>query len=179
MMIKANPFVTRQTQSSPYGYFQGTWEELEALVTKHLAEARPGYRDGVLLVPVPPDGFFSSTVSVTKDTPLTASFVARRPNEEPYIKVNASGGSKQPAVAVDIVLYRHDVLAEGNEHSCDADYEIVSINARVTVEPEPMHPLTMARNMLYLPGGTKATYTAEEFAEAVHYWSSRCMLSGS
>jgi hypothetical protein len=36
-----------------------------------------------------------------------------------------------------------------------------------------MDPLTMARNMLAKPGGTPCDYTAEQFAEAVWYWSRR------
>ena len=38
-----------------------------------------------------------------------------------------------------------------------------------------MHPVAMARNMLGLPGGSEATYTAEEFATAIVYWSTRAM----
>jgi len=177
MKIKINDFVTRQTETSPYAHFTGTWEELEALVTKHFDKAHQGYRPGVLLVPVPADGFFSTTIDVTPETRLEASFVARRPDEAPYVKVVADG-KKQAALYVDIVLYHKDVLAEGNEATTDADYEIVSINARVTEAPEPMHPLTMARNMLVLKGGTAASYTAQEFAEAIVYWSSRCMVKG-
>ena len=88
------------------------------------------------------------------------------------------------------MLYRRDVLLEDYERErsegrdakledfvgTDCEWELVSINARPTPEPEPLTPDTMARNFLELPGGTKADYTAEEFARAILYWSCRAML---
>ena len=41
-----------------------------------------------------------------------------------------------------------------------------------------MTPMAMARNFLALPGGTKAEYTAAQFAEAIIYWSTRAMHGG-
>jgi hypothetical protein len=38
--------------------------------------------------------------------------------------------------------------------------------------------MAMARNFLVLPGGTKAEYTAAQFAEAIIYWSTRAMHGG-
>ena len=37
-----------------------------------------------------------------------------------------------------IVLYRHDVLVEGNDAETDCDWEIISINARLTEGDEPI-----------------------------------------
>jgi len=176
MTIKTNPFVRRQTKSSKFAHFEGTWEELERLTETHISEAKPGYRDGVVLVPVPPDGFFTSVVEVTTDSKLWASFEPRRRGEDPLVQVTARGNAKTPAAAVDIVLYRHDVLAEGNEHSCDADWEIVSINARPTKEDVPMDPVTMARNFLQMEGGTKGEFSADDFAKAIVYWATHCQV---
>ena len=53
---------------------------------------------------------------------------------------------------MEIALYRHDVLAEKNEQSTDAEWEVVTVKARVSEGPEPMTPYTMARNFLELPG---------------------------
>ena len=36
-----------------------------------------------------------------------------------------------------------------------------------------MDPVTMARNFLEKPGGTFAPYTAQQFAEAIWFWSIR------
>lgn len=173
--IKTNPFTHRQTPDSSFGHFNGSWEELEALVLSHFDKAKPGYRDGVVLVPVPPEGFMSSILKVSGDTSLWASFGPRRKGEAPFIQVVAKGtGSKVPATHVDIVLYRHDVLVENSEHSCDADWEIVSVNCRVTEEETPMDPVTMARNFLHLEGGTKGDFSAEDFAKSIIFWSTHC-----
>lgn len=172
--IKTSNFVRRQTPDSKFAHFEGSWEDLESLVLENLGEAQPGYRDGVVLVPVPPNKFKSSVVKVTSDTHLWASLEARQNQETPVITVVARGVPKTPAVAVDVVIYRADVLAEDNDRSTDADWEIVSVNARVTEEPEPMDPVTMARNFLRLAGGTKGSFTAEEFAKAIMFWATHC-----
>jgi len=171
-IISINNFALRQTEDSEYSHFAGTFEELVGLVEAHFAEAKPGKRDGVVLVSLPPERFFSGVVEVTEETELTAKFEARRKGEDAYIQVTAKG-VKLPAKNVDIILYSHNELDE--DASTDAEWEIVSINARPTEEPEPPTPVAMARNMLELPGGTKAEYTAEEFARSIIYWSTRAM----
>jgi hypothetical protein len=173
--IAISQFVRRQTTNSPYAHFKRSWEELRHLVEEYFGAAQPGYRDGVVLVPVPPEGFWASTVEVDATTKLKATFGARQNGEDPFIQVVAEG-AKQPAVAVDIVLYRADVLAEDNDRSSDADWEVININARLTEEPEPMDPMTMARNMAHLPGGTEGKFTAWQFVESILYWSKRCRV---
>lgn len=174
--VGVNAFIRRQTPESKFSHFAGTWEELVALVEQRFHFSKPGYRDGVILVPVPPIGFYTDVVEVTPETKLHATFEARANGEVPFIQVVAVGGEKLPALAVEIVVYRHNVLAEDGDASTDCEWEIISINARPTEDPEPLTPMAMARNFLeqYL-GGTKATYTAEEFAEAIVYWSTRAM----
>jgi hypothetical protein len=172
--IATNPFVTRQTAESRFAHFDGSWPELEALVLEHFDEGRRGYRDGVMLVPVPPERFYSTTVEVGPDTKLGARFEARQQGEEPVLSVVAHDLPKQPAKAVDIVLYSHGVLAEDGDASCDAEWEIISVNARVTEAEEPMDPVTMARNFLHLAGGTKGKFTAQQFAETIIYWATHC-----
>ncbi len=174
-LVAVGSFVKRQTPESRYSHHQWHWDYIADLVAANMKYAKPGYRNGVMLVPVPPDGFFCGVVEVTKDTPLYAKFESRRMPEDPYIVIEAAGGEKLPAKAVEIVIYHHDVLAENNEADTDAEWEIVSINARPTLWPEPMTPMAMARNMLQLPGGTKAEYTAQQFAEAIVYWSRHAM----
>jgi len=168
-----NTLALRQTPESKYSHFAGTWEELKSLVEGNFGQAKPGYRDGVILVSVPAEKFFSGVVEITPDTPLRAVFSARRKGEDPYVQVEAVGGEKLPAKVVEVICYRHDVL--GSDASTDAEWEVVSLNARPTDEPEPPTPVAMARNLLELSGGTKATYTAEELARSIIYWSKRAM----
>lgn len=174
--IACNNFLKRQTIDSPFSCFLGTWDELEQLALAHFETRRPVIQDGKpradqVLVSVPPDGFFAGTVEVTSNTPLIATFVQRRLDERPYIQIEAKG-EKAAARTVELVLYRHDVLAAENSASTDADWEIISINADASgLGKQPLHPVAMARNFLHLPGGTPAVYSAEEFAIAIDYWN--------
>lgn len=134
-------------------------------------------RKGVLLVKVPATGFYSGVAQVTPETQLRAVFTSRRPEEEPFIQIEAIGGAKLEAKNVVLVFYRRDLLGK-DASTVDADWELVSINARPTDEDEPPTPMAMARNQLGLPGGSPAQYTSEEWAESVRYWSTRAMIAG-
>lgn len=192
--IAASDFVKRQTPESKFSHFSGTWGQLEKLVYDCFQIARnvhKGYRDGVLLVDVPVEGFMSSVVNIQeglKDGSIKAIktvFKPRQEGEQPYLQVYAIG-SKQPAKKVQIVLYRHDVLAEGNEQSQDSDWEIISINASPIDKDVPMDGTTRARNILKLKGGTDVKLgdkTAEELvafikdsAESSLFWSQHIMV---
>jgi hypothetical protein len=174
--IAINPFVLRQTPGSPYTHFDGGWEKLVILVHENLDRSTQGYKKGVSLVPVPAEGFWSSTIAVTSETKLRALFSARREGENKFVSVRATG-KKEPAKYVFVVLYSREVLDENDEGSdSTAAWEIVSINGRQTEEEEPMHPLTMARNFLELPGGTKGEYTPEQFAKAIVFWAEHVLV---
>lgn len=85
----------------------------------------------------------------------------------------------EPVLYCKAVCYSAKALMENNgQRSTDKKWEIITIIGSST-EHEPMHPLTMARNMLELVGGTKSEYTAKEFAEAVHYWSTHIKVKGT
>jgi len=175
--IGINPFVRRQTADSRFSHFDGALERVIGLGRDFFDKAKPGYRDGVVLVAVPAAGFFSGVVELTPETKLRTTFVARQPGEDPVKVTEAIGAEKLPALHVELVLYRRDVLLEDGPDAAPsgADWELISINARPTPEPEPLTPDAMARNFLVLPGGTKADYTAEEFAQSILYWSCRAM----
>ena len=167
------------TPGQPYSFCEISCAELLKRVKWNMDRAKQGYRDGVLLVPIEPEGIFSSTVRVTDENRhlLRTVFEARRDGEEPYRKT-VIDAPKSPAKFVDVVLYRNDVLAEGKENSdLTADWEVISVNARLTEEQEPMTPMTMARNFLVLAGGTKGDYTSEQFAKSIVFWSQHSMAT--
>jgi hypothetical protein len=170
MTIKCSEFVKRQTSDSQFSHFSGSWEQLEKMVELNRTKGVQGYRDGVFLVPLPAEGFFTGIVEIKPDTKLIATFEARRDGEDAFINVTAKG-NKLPAKHVDIVIYSRAVLQENNEATTDADYEIVSINARSTNKPTPMDPVTMMRNFFELKGGTKGEFSAQDFAESIRFWS--------
>ena len=178
--VACGEFVKRQTPESGYSHFEGTWEELEDLVQAVMLEPnniKEGYRDGVILVNIWSYGFRSAIVALNEKTKLTTNYAPRRLGEDSFLRISAKA-DKQEAKYAQVVLYRHDVLAENNERETDAEWEIVCIKARVTEEEEPMDPYTMARNFLHLKGGTKGDFSAEEFAKSIVYWNNHTMCTG-
>lgn len=125
-------------------------------------------------------GFFLPTAKLEEDLPLRAHATRRQAGEDLHVEVfldseDAKRFKIEPEIAkfVKIVCYSADALLENNgERSTDCDWEIVAILGS-KAEQEPMTPLTMARNFLEKPGGTKSEYTAKEFAEAIYYHSQR------
>lgn len=188
--VACSEFVKRQTPESGYSHFDGTWDELAQIAEELIMTGKQGYKKGVLLIPVPEfdidlhgsktpllNRFYSATVSIQEDTKLKASYAPRQPGEAPFLRISAKA-KKQPAAACEIILYHKDVLAEDNDRSTDAEWEVICIKARSSTEEEPMDPYTMARNFLHLKGGTKAEFTAEEFAKSIVYWNNHCMTVG-
>lgn len=180
-------FVRRQTPESRYAHFDGSWDELVTLVRQQWPHARPSpHNPQVRLVPVPAPWlprFYASTITVTPDMTLQAEFSPRVPGEDAYIQVCAPDASKTPAQRAEIILYSHDVLAADGDAppTREADWYIVSVNAYISDQDEPMNPMTMARNLLGLKGGTRpeTPYSPEEFARAIVYWSKHVRASGS
>ncbi len=184
-MIAINPFVRRQTESSPFTHWTLTDEELLRRVRSAMGEGHfeQGYREGVRLVHVEPDGFYSPVVELAAGDVLVGSFTSRRDGEAPRKQVHVSreGRTKSRAAFVDVVVYHHDVLAADGDNSTDEPWEIVSVNARITPEDAPIDPDTLIANHFDLSGGTATNMTPEQFEaalrESVLYWRGRALLS--
>ena len=166
----------RHVPGGKHTWYEGTPEELLDLVRAGWSRRRPGAgRDGldkVVLVPVDPAGFVSSTVLVDESTVLHAVYDRRQAHEEGFVRVTAEGPREEVNFA-SVVMYSADTLLENDgSRSGDFDWEVVCLIAGPVAE-EPMDPLTMARNMLEKPGGTYCAYTAAELAASIWYWASR------
>ncbi len=178
-------FVKRQTEKSPYNYFDGTWSELVHMINEEWERCTVSpHNSSVLLFSVPKafvSRFYTSLIPVDPELPLEAVFKARTSEESPFIQVTTPKGEKRRAQRVEIILYSHEVLEKDGDapEVREADYYIVAINAYATEDPEPMRPMTMARNFLGLTGGTEpeVPYTAEEFARSIVFWSQHVRLS--
>lgn len=176
----------RQTPASEFTHWTLTEAQVLALVDENFNKRKPGYREGVVLVPVPPEGFFSPVVILKEGDKLIGEYKARRPGESPRKSVHAiNNASKTPAVGVDVILYHRDVLAE-DEDAMDltgAEWEIVSVNARVTEEEQPIAPMTLLANHFHLDGGTKTGMSPAEFERALEasvlYWKDKALLACS
>jgi len=188
MKIGVNKFVERQTKDSNFSYFDGSWEDLIELTESYFTHQKEGYRDGVILIPVPPLNFYSSVLEMDDTIDIEVNFEARADGEDPFLFVTAQGAEKAPAKRVEIILYRHDVLDEDGDCSTDAEWEIVCINASPSEKEIPMDPMTRARNILHLAGGTDAKIedlTKDELielvknmAEEIVFWQTHVRTGG-
>jgi len=173
MQIGISEFVKRQTKESQFTHFNGTWDELVELLN-HLQKAddfidvKDGYRDGVKLISVNPNKFYTYTdFPMFEGMNLDAQWgkTAGREHEAPKLQVQILE-SKVKCRYVDIILYRKDVLEEDGDPVTGAEWDIVSINGRLKKDPKPIDPMTIVRNWKHLPGGTEMKgRTAEDVLE--------------
>ena len=184
MKIHLNSFCSnRQTEDSPLTHWEISNTRLVELATAELESGRTkaGYRDGVVLVSVDPAGFKTGIVELNDGDQLVGEYKSRREGEAARISIYVAGDKgKQPAKMVEVVLYRHDVLAENNENETDSEWEIVSVNGHPTPEPAPIAPNTLMHNHFGSDGGSNTNMTAEEFEaamkESFEYWKNKGMM---
>lgn len=186
MQIIVNSFARGRhfVDGKPFSRFYGSEDDLLARVREAFDSQKPGYRPGVILVPIRPEGCEAGVVRLHEGITMHAEFTARRPGEEPRLQITAEG-EKIPAVAVDVVLYSSKTLAEDGDNELPADdgnWEVVSINGRGTVEEEPIPPQALIANHFQLSGGTATGMSAQEFEEAlkksVLYWKDKALAHG-
>ena len=185
-MIHINSFVKRQTKESRFSYFAGSENELGILVRDHFESGTQGYREGVLEVSVPANGFFSGIVELQEGDKLIGGFDPRYPGEAARKWIAVPGSRKMPAKSVTIILYSSKLLAEDGDNELDDEennWEIISINASPCVSGhEPMHPDTLMANHFGESGGTDTEMTPEEFVESLAqsraFWKNKAMCAG-
>ena len=179
MKIAFSEFVRRQTKRSSHSYTTLSDRRVISLVESNFHRARPGYRRGVVLVPVPCEGFFTATVQLQEGDLLEGGFFPRVSGEMPRKGLRACKGGKSPAKYVEIVLYSRETLEEDGDVSSGADWEIVSINASLGEGPEPIPMDALLYNHFHVSGsndgGTSMPETSpEEFVEMLResflYW---------
>jgi hypothetical protein len=166
-----NSFVRRQTKWSSFSHWEVTDEEVLARIQSNWERRKPGYREGVVLVPVDPEGFFSSIVILKDGDKLAGVYEPRVPGEKPRKRTFVPGGQKTPAQSVDIVLYSKAALAEDGD-APEFDWNIISVNAGITQDGNmPMTAGTLMANHFHQKGsndgGTSTGMTNDEFVEAL------------
>ena len=182
--------ILRHREGTGHSYYDGKQSNVTQMVKDRWEDRVPGdgetgYRRKVL-VRVPADGFVCPTIDIEHFAgSIRSRFIdtevrCRQDGEDLFVSDSVQKKTldylslqQDKPVYVDIVLYSADALTEnGGERSTNRDWEIVCVIAS-PVENEPMEPLTLARNFLEKPGGTKSTYTAQQFAESIYYWSQK------
>ena len=110
-------------------------------------------------------------VKIDESTKLEAIVTKRRKNEDHYIQIKAIDVTPLKTERVELILYRHDDLAENNEQSTSANWELIAFQAIPSgLSSIPMGPITMMRNQLQLKGGTKGNYSSNQWAESIKFW---------
>ncbi len=171
---------SRHRPGTGYSFFAGYADsDVVDLVRRNWVSAIPGDGENDLkrkvVVPIPAENFYCTSVNLTKDMVLHSEVYEH--NQDLAIKTVAKAEAV-PAKFVNVVCFSAEsVLAGFGERSCDSDWEIVVILA-AEAQHVPMHPLSMARNLLEAPDAVASKYTAREFAESVLYWSQRVQVSG-
>ena len=181
--VSVNEFVRRQVKGHGKTYADRlSFEQIAENAQEQLASGDYtfGYRDGVVVVQITKNllpHFICPFVKINEDTKLRAQVVRRRSEEETYIQIRALNGTKLKTGSVDLILYSHDVLAETDEQTSDAGWELISFHAIPEgIADMPMGPVTMMRNQLHLTGGTKAHYESEAWAKSVKFWQEYAVL---
>tara|TARA_Y100000590_G_C15383946_1_gene887467 strand:- start:103 stop:675 length:573 start_codon:yes stop_codon:yes gene_type:complete len=180
--VTLNNFVLRQNKESGKTYSDLSFDEIAKYATQQLEKDNyiNGYREGVLLIPVEPHmnkHFVCPFTAIDEKTTLKAKSVKRRPNEQPYIQIRATSGKLCKTGKVDLILYHNSVLKETDEHTEGAEWELISFHSIPEgVNEMPMGPVTMMRNQLELPGGTKGEYSSKKWAESVDFWQKYAIL---
>jgi hypothetical protein len=175
-----NDFVRRQTADSPFSHFEGDWDYVLDIAIDNFDRRKTAYRDGVINIPVPPQGFFSPVVKLAEGMEITGEYKPRRKGETPRLNIRAKGG-KTPAVAVELDFYRKDVLEESGDNSTAAEWELVNVRA-MAFEDEPMNPATLMHNHFGSDGGTDTKMSPFEFQaalrESFEFWKDKAMVDG-
>ena len=180
--VGLNSFVKRQTKGSGKTYSTLSFE----IIRKHaedqlrLKKYRSGYRNGVILVSVDSTNlkkFICPIVRINENTIFETEPIRRRNNEEIYLSTKALNGKPVKIGAVDLVLYRNDVLQETHEEETNKEWELISFHAIPKgIKELPMGAITMMRNQLCLRGGTKGHYSSKQWAESVYFWQQYALL---
>tara|TARA_R110002060_G_scaffold34100_2_gene44929 strand:+ start:94 stop:651 length:558 start_codon:yes stop_codon:yes gene_type:complete len=180
--IHANSFVKRQSSESRFSHFDGSWRQVVEITASNFVNATAGYRDGVVLVSVDPEGFFSGVRELYDGEPIWGKYESRREGEEPRKVIMTGSRDKIPAKSVDIVLYSSDVLSEDNSNELPAEegnWEIVSVNANPFDSEMPIAPETLMHNHFGSDGGTITNLSDSEFVamlrKSFDFWKNKAM----
>tara|TARA_B100001250_G_C19384183_1_gene607586 strand:+ start:7 stop:564 length:558 start_codon:yes stop_codon:yes gene_type:complete len=177
MKVSVNDFVRRQVKGSGKTYsIILSFEEIASYAEEQMVKGNfnNGYRDGVRIVNADSSivkYFICPLVKIDEKSKLVSNVIKRRPSELAYIQTGAIEGSLEEPGEVQFILYSHKVLKENNENSSDSEWELICINSFPKgIKELPMKPITMMRNQLELPGGTKAFYSSDEWAKSIYFW---------
>jgi hypothetical protein len=160
--IGVNKSALRHTAKSNYSHFDGTWDELTQIVEENFDKHYPGIKTGSIIVPVPPDKFFS----VIRKVDEKSKFIITPKSSSISVKIL---GDEIQADYAEIVLHSRETLgADASDEFCE--WEIVTI--RAADQKPPPFPLALA-----VEAQTDGTmFTVEQYMESILYWSTHATI---
>ena len=167
MNITVNNFMRRHTKDSKYSHFEEDESLLVKLVIENFDMKRAGSIEGVIFVPLSPQGFFSEIVGLDRHMSLAGGYQSNMPGKKPRKYLVAPYQFKLPAKSVDIVLHTSCKLSEDNDNELDpvsGNWEIVGIDARPCIQPIPEAPEIL---MHYYYGPSNTNMGEKEFIETL------------
>ena len=181
--IAISRFMRESKSAKPEGFEEAypTEDALLDAIAKGYPNHIQGYRDGVILVPIPPRFMRTKVVPMEFVREFRTTFESRVPGEPPRKKTVALVDDLPLARSASAVLYRGDVLQEDNDRSSDKFWEVITILAHAGTEPEPMTVGTLLANHFHEEGdgGTRTNMDAKQFEEAIgkayRFWKAYCM----
>ena len=111
------------------------------------------------------------------ETFLMSHYETRRQGELPYLTRALHGLIKPHARYMQVILYSQDQLKTEGIY-IDADYGVVSVNARLYEDPEPPTPATLLRNALGKEyGGNGQPLDRDAYMASVEYWDKHAIVA--
>ena len=159
-----------------------TLDGLKALIRYGITKAKPGYREGVLLAPLPWGMFRSKILTLEPGQEAQVFFKSRVPGEEPRltlpsIKVQSPQDLQRGCTWA--VLYAEHVLAEKDEPRTGSEWDLITLLTNPTWEEVPMNPQTLCANHFGISGSTDTLMTSQEFEDALRvsvlWWKDKAM----
>ena len=179
-MIGLNPFFLEQMSKGKFADVTPAGFDLDHLleaVRSNWTGGKKGYRDGVVKVQIPHAGWKTTVITLTAGMELVGAYESRIEGETPRKQTRVVVSEFPPAQLVEAVLYRIDVLEEGDEPRSNDAWQIITILTHPTPTPTPMAVGTLMANHFGADGGTRTCMSAEEFEENLResydYWKDK------
>ena len=114
--------------------------------------------------------------AITQGASLHTAYEARSQEELPVLVEWATGIKPQTAHYIHLILYSRKQMEKEKDPICK-DWGVVAVNASMSLEVEPMKPITAMRNALGVKeGGSGVAIDKKRYKESVNYWSKYVLL---
>jgi hypothetical protein len=178
MTIGLNPFFKEQLLAGKFEDVKPKGNvELIDLIEANWDKQVPGYRDGVIRVPIPHAGWKTTIVTLVPGMKMVGSMESRVKGETPRKQTRVWVDELPEAKLVEVVLYHKDVLAEGDEPRTEHEWQVITILTHPTEVPTPMAVGTLMANHFGADGGTATNMTPLQFETALResyfYWKDK------